>query len=250
MEFSNSYTKFLKEEYDQNGCIKFSEVIPRDEALALGDELQELIEARNQDVQWGGMFISDEERAKSKIFDMHDVHRVSENFEALRHDPRILGRLAILLGGPVIYHHNKGFIKPGMKGDTYGGIFPPHQDYPFFMHSNDRMLAAIIYLSDITEDMGPVRVFPGSHKDGPLETVPGQKYLASESYPEDQAEVMTGNAGDMIAFNVNTVHMSGANKSPRDRKSWLIQVNHPSSKPPVPNIHPSADQGERLWPQD
>ena len=155
MEFSDSYTKSLKEEYDRNGCIKMEGLIPRDEALALGDELKDLINSRNKDVQWSGKFISEEERAKSKILDMHDVHTESSNFEALRHDPRILARLAILLGGPVVYHHNKGFIKPGAHGDTYGGKFPPHQDSPFFPHSDDRVLAAIVYLVDIEEDMGP-----------------------------------------------------------------------------------------------
>lgn len=239
--FTNSYVESVKQEYDENGYYKFTEVIPRDEALALGVELQQLIEGRNTDVQW-------EKSDKSKVFDMHDVHRQSNHFEALRHDPRILARLAILLGGPVVYHHNKGFVKPRAKGDTYGGTFPPHQDYPFFMHSNDKMLAAIVYMTDITEDMGPVRVFQGSHKNGPLETLEGKKYLDDTSWPPENAVTMTGNAGDIVAFNVNTVHMSGPNKSLFDRVSWLIQVNHPSSVPPVPNIHPSLDQGEVLWP--
>lgn len=240
-EFTDSYIKSVKQEYDQNGCIKFIEVIPHEEALELGEELRQLISGRDTDVQW-------EKSENSKVYDMHDIHRVSAHFEKLRHDPRILARLAILLGGPVVYHHNKGFVKPRADGVTYGGTFPPHQDYPFFMHSNDKMLAAIVYMSDITEDMGPVRVFPGSHKGGPLETLPGKKYLDSELYPSDQAQIMTGRAGDIVAFNVNTVHMSGPNKSLFDRLSWLIQVNHPSSTPPEPNIHPSLDQGELLWP--
>jgi phytanoyl-CoA hydroxylase len=246
MEFTSSYTKSLKDEYDQNGCVKMEGVIGHDEALALGQELQQLIEARNVDVQWSGGFVSDEERAKSKIFDMHDLHTQSANFEALRHDPRILARLAILLGGPLVYHHNKGFVKPKANGETYGGKFPPHQDYPFFPHSDDRVLAAIVYMSDITEDMGPVKVFPGSHKNGPLQTVEGAMYLDDASYPPENAVTMTGRAGDVIAFNTNTVHMSGPNKSLTDRLSWLIQVRHADTYA-LTDDHQSPNQGERIW---
>ena len=245
-EHSDSYLRSAQEEYSQNGCIKFDQVIPADEALELGLELHALIAGKDNNAQWDGEFITDEERAKTKILDLHEVQEVSGNFEALRHDPRILGRLAVLLGGPVVYHHNKGFVKPGAHGETYGGKFPPHQDYPFFPHYNYNMLAAIIYMTDITEDMGPVKVFPGSHRDGPRQTAEGRPYINPDEFPPEDAVTMTGKAGDMVAFNVNTVHMSGPNKSQNDRVSWLMQVTHPDSKPL--NDHREPYQGEELWP--
>jgi ectoine hydroxylase-related dioxygenase (phytanoyl-CoA dioxygenase family) len=238
----------IKQEYDRNGCIKFEGVISREEAIQLGVELQSLIEDRDNDAQWKGDFINDEERGKSKILDIHDVHHESESFKKLRRDARIMGKLAILLGGPVVNHHDKGFVKPGVKGDTYGGKFPQHQDYHFFPHSDDMMLAAIIYLSDITEDMGPVKVFPGSHLRGPLpfkKVEGGEPYLDGE-LPLEQAVTMTGKAGDMVAFNINTVHMSGPNKSLRDRLSWLIQVRHRDTEPLYSWREP--DEGDLLWP--
>jgi phytanoyl-CoA hydroxylase len=246
MEFSNSHVKSMKGEYDRNGCIKFEGVIPREEALELGAELQQLIEARNTDVQWDGEFISEEERAKSRILDMHEVHEASDNFARLRRDPRILSRLAVLLGGPVIFHHDKGFVKPGARGDTYGGKFPPHQDYPFFPHEPANMLAAIVYMTDITEDMGPVKVFPGSHADGPRQTADGRPYINPDEFPPEDAVTMTGKAGDVVAFNLNTVHMSGPNKSQHDRVSWLMQVRHPESKRLTDEREPN--EGEQLWP--
>lgn len=246
-EFSDPFVQAAraKQAYDRNGCIKFTQVVPHDEALALGEELQRLIKDRNTDVQWEGDFISAEERAKSRIFDLHEVHESSDNFRNLREDPRILGRLAVLLGGPVIFHHDKGFVKPGVKGDTYGGKFPPHQDYPFFPHYNYNMLAAIVYLTDITDDMGPVKVFPGSHADGPRQTAEGRPYINPDEFPADQAVTMTGRAGDMVAFNINTVHMSGPNVSPNDRVSWLMQVTHPDSRPITDHREPH--QGDVLW---
>lgn len=245
-EFKDSYVQSVKQEYDANGCIKFERVLPREEALALGVELHKLINDRDQDVLWEGDYISDEERAKSKIFDLHEVHEHSGSFRLLRKDPRILSRLAILLGGPVIFHHDKGFVKPRADGETYGGKFPPHQDYPFFPHYNYNMLAAIVYLTDITDDMGPVKVFPGSHHAGPRQTAEGRPYINPDDFPADQAVTMTGKAGDVVAFNLNTVHLSGPNKSQNDRVSWLIQVRHPESKRLSGELEPH--EGEQLWP--
>ena len=245
--FPESFGNSMQQDYSRDGYIKFPEVIPHDEAIALGVELKQLILVRNVDVQWDGEFIDADERAKTKVFDMHEVQDSSDNFELLRHDPRILGRLAMLLGGPVIYHHNKGFVKPKADGETYGGKFPPHQDYPFFPHYNYNMMAAIVYLTDITDDMGPVKIFPGSHSEGPRQTAEGRLYINPDEFPSENALTMTGRAGDMVAFNINTVHMSGPNKSIYDRVSWLIQVTHPDAQPL--NDHREPYQGERLWPK-
>lgn len=258
-EFTDSYIESIKQEYDQNGCIKFEGVLSREEALELGAELKELIEDNNNNAQWKGDFINPEERAKTKILDIHDVHlhpSASEAFRGLRRDPRILSRLAILLGGsvdtPVVNHHDKGFVKPGAKGDTHGGKFPKHQDYPFFPHHDDRMLAAIVYMSDITEDMGPVKVYPGSHKGGPIEHTRvegGEPYLEDDAYSSDEAVTMAGKAGDMVVFNINTVHESGFNRSLMDRISWLIQVRHADNKPiEGPWYFKEPAEGEQLWP--
>jgi phytanoyl-CoA hydroxylase len=257
-EFTDEYIASVKQEYDHNGCIKFEGVISEEEAKELREELEILIKAKNNNALWKGDFINNEERGKSIILDLHDIHRYSDKFKALRRDSRILERLAILLGvnvdenESVVNHHDKGFIKPGAKGDTYGGTFPPHQDYPFFPHSDNRMLAAIIYLADITEDMGPVKVFPGSHLNGPLEHTKvegGEPYLDDMPYPSEQAVTMTGKAGDMVAFNINTVHMSGPNKSKNDRPSWLIQVRHSGTEPRYWDpTQREPDEGDILWP--
>src|SRR5690606_2459167 len=123
--------------------------------------------------------------------------------------------------------------------------FPPHQDYPFFPHYPYNMLAAIVYMTDITEDMGPVKVLPGSHHGGPRQTVEGTMHLTDAEFPLDQAVTATGKAGDMVAFNLNTLHMSGANKSVMDRVSWLIQVRGEDAVRLSGDLEPH--EGELLW---
>lgn len=253
-EFSNSEAETIRQEYERDGFYIFRDVIPHDEALELGTELSGLITGRGKNVQWKGNFDTAEENAKAQVFDMHDVqdHEKSGNFKRLMHDPRIMSRLAILLGGPVILHHDKGFVKPHATGETYGGKFPPHQDYPFFPHESYNMLASILYLTDISDDMGPVRVFPESHRNGPLEhdhIEGGEFYLDAANYPAERAVMATGSAGDMVAFNLNTVHMSGPNTNrEHDRISWLIQARGEDSHRIAGDLEPH--EGEVLWPRD
>ena len=42
-----------------------------------------------------------------------------------------------------------------------------HQDIPFYPHTNLTPLISLLHLHDVTPDMGPLRVIPGSHR-GPL----------------------------------------------------------------------------------
>ena len=42
-----------------------------------------------------------------------------------------------------------------------------HQDLPFYPHTNLTPLIALLHLTDVTPDMGPLAVLPGSHR-GPL----------------------------------------------------------------------------------
>ncbi len=253
-EFSNSDADTIRREYERDGFFKFENVLPRDEALDLGTELSALILSRGKNVQWEYNDNNPKEVAKSQVFDIHDVqdHEKSGNFKRLMHDARIMSRLSVLLGGPVIHHHDKGFVKPHATSETVGGKFPPHQDYPFFPHENYNMLAAIVYLSDIEEDMGPVRVFPGSHKQGPLKhnQVAGREfYLDTVDFPPENAVIVPGKAGTMVAFNLNTVHMSGPNtNTEHDRRSWLIQARGVGSHRISGELEPH--EGEILWPNE
>ena len=44
-----------------------------------------------------------------------------------------------------------------------------HQDYHYFPYVNDSMVAIFIHLDDTNVENGGLAVFPGSHKNGPLE---------------------------------------------------------------------------------
>lgn len=151
--------------------------------------------------------------------------------------------MADCLGSPnVQLHHTKLFQKPPERGSA----FPMHQDAPYFPHEKHTMMAGIIHLSDADEEMGCVRVYPGSHKRGLLQHIENKShYLDPNEWPIDKATPCPAQRGDVLFFNYLTVHGSGVNASPRTRKTVLVQVRDPDDRPTM-DIHRSHAQGLML----
>lgn len=87
---------------------------------------------------------------------------------------------------------------------------PLHQDWPSMKASSDS-LVVWVPLVDVTRDLGPVILYPGTHKLGDIsDSVNGgfatiENYDLSE-YSEIQPEV---NVGDIVIFSTFLVHRSG-----------------------------------------
>src|SRR5262245_11056316 len=80
-------------------------------------------------------------------------------FHGLVRDPKITAILAELLGPDIRQHGGK----LNMKSAGYGSPVEWHQDWAFYPHTNDDVLATGIYLDDCDQDNGPLMVLPGSH---------------------------------------------------------------------------------------
>jgi ectoine hydroxylase-related dioxygenase (phytanoyl-CoA dioxygenase family) len=165
----------------------------------------------------------------------------------LVHD-RFTEALADCMGTPnVQLHHTKLFQKPPEKG----AAFPMHQDKPYFPHERDTMMAGVIHLSDATPEMGCLRVYPGSHKQGLLDLAMDEEgkakglYLDPEKYPIEEATLVPAERGDVFFFHYLTIHGSAINTSQRVRKTVLVQVRDPLDRPTV-DTHRSHAQGMML----
>src|SRR5262249_34704295 len=102
---------------------------------------------------------------QTRVDSIHNLQNHSAVFTRMLVDPRLVDRVAALIGPNVQLHHTKLHNKP----PSVGSPFPMHQDYPFFPHGGDSMMAAIVHVDDATVENGCLCVVPGSHKLGPLE---------------------------------------------------------------------------------
>lgn len=97
-----------------------------------------------------------------------------------------------------------------------------HQDWAFYPHTNDDLLAFGLMLEDVTEDNGPLMVVPGSHR-GPVLSHKMNDVFAGAVDPDDpdfhrdRAVTLTGKAGSMTVHHVRTLHGSAPNLSDRNR---------------------------------
>ena len=71
----------------------------------------------------------------------------------------------IMESGNIVLHHTKAHLKPPEQGAP----FPMHQDYHYFPYKDHSMLAIFIHLDDTSPENGGLAIFPGSHKNGPLQ---------------------------------------------------------------------------------
>jgi ectoine hydroxylase-related dioxygenase (phytanoyl-CoA dioxygenase family) len=118
--------------------------------------------------------------------------------------------------------------KLNMKSAGYGAAVEWHQDWAFYPHTNDDLLAIGIYLDDCGPDNGPLMVIPGSHA-WPIEehhsggVFCGAIDPAASSIDFSKAVMLTGPAGSMTIHHVRMVHGSALNTSDRPRRLLLFQ---------------------------
>ena len=185
----------------------------------------------------------DNDRA-SVVIHTHQVQKYSAAWARWLFDDRYLNVVEALIGPDIVLHHTKLFLKPAGRG----AAFPPHQDYGYFRTTVHSMLAASVYLTESNEGNGCLRVWPGSHKLGPVdpkESMGGSTAFAAR-FPFEESIPVEVQPGDVAFFSYLTVHGSLANRSDRPRKSVLVQLRSGSDRM-ADTGHPDSNLVLRGW---
>jgi ectoine hydroxylase-related dioxygenase (phytanoyl-CoA dioxygenase family) len=105
------------------------------------------------------------------------------------------------------------------------------QDWAFYPHTNDSVLAAGIFLDDVDSENGPTMVVPASHKAPIMDhhTDFGKRGrlfvggIESTHCDTSAAVELCGGAGSVSLHHVRAVHGSNHNRSTRDRRILFIE---------------------------
>lgn len=152
-------------------------------------------------------------------------HRVHPLFMEMARHPRLTGILAKLVAPHMRLHGSK----INMKSAGYGAPVEWHQDWAFYPHTNDDVLAVGVMIDDMTDDNGPLMMIPGSHR-GPIHDhhqdgrFVGAIDAGACGIDFSAAEIVTGRAGACSFHHVRLVHGSSTNASGTDRRLLLYQV--------------------------
>ena len=161
----------------------------------------------------------------------------------------LLNYLTPLLGDHIRLHNSKLNAKSGRGGAAVQW----HQDWAFYPHTNDDLLAIGIMLSDVGEEDGPLQVVPGSHRWDVLPHYQNGVFCGAVDPTQphchlDQAVALTGRAGDMSIHHVRTLHGSAPNRSDSPRLLLLYECGAADAWPigGAQNIYTGMGQTE-LW---
>lgn len=183
--------------------------------------------------------------AGSVVIHTHQIQKYSGAYAQWLFNDDFLDPVENLIGPDIILHHSKLFLKPAGRG----AAFPPHQDYGYFRTTAHSMLAAVLYLSRSDESNGCLRVWPGSHKLGPIDPKlsMGGSAAFAKRFPFEESIPVLAEAGDVVIFNYLTVHGSLANRGRRSRKSVLFQMHSGKDKMEDNVAHPNSNLVLRGW---
>ena len=165
---------------------------------------------------------SEEPRVR-RIKTPHLVHPVFAEF--LR-SPKLLGILRDLLGVSVRLHGSK----LNLKAPHFGSPVEWHQDWAFYPHTNDDLLAVGVMLDDTTVENGALYIVPGTHRGPTYEHHGGDgRFCGAMDFEAARlrfadAVPCVGPAGSCSFHHVRTVHGSAQNTSNRSRGLLLYEA--------------------------
>jgi ectoine hydroxylase-related dioxygenase (phytanoyl-CoA dioxygenase family) len=113
--------------------------------------------------------------------------------------------------------------KLNTKAPGGGAAVEWHQDWAFYPHTNDSILACGLLLEDVDLANGPLQVIPGSHRGPVLDHNNKDGVFCGAIDPGDpdfcaaKAVTLTGKAGSMTVHHARTLHGSAPNLSERAR---------------------------------
>ena len=159
---------------------------------------------------------------KPSIRRIKQPQNFDNTFKELLFYPSVIDKVTSLLGNNFRLHNGK----MNMKSPSAGGLVDWHQDWAFYPHSNDDVLAVGIMLDDMTLENGTVLFVPGSHK-GQVYDHHHKGYFAGaidiEKNRIDLSKTVevTGKAGSITIHHARLLHASKPNNSNSMRRFLL-----------------------------
>lgn len=210
--------------YRREGYVVAHDVLDASELGRLHAAMNELLA--------GALGISDH----TPLYDLEDTHSPEQPrvrrlklphqhhpaFHELIRSPKLLGLMTSILGPSVRMHTSK----LNLKSADYGSPVEWHQDWAFYPHTNDDVLAVGVLLDDFTPDNGPMMVVPGTHfgpihshhQDGVFVGAIDPRHISTEI---DRAVPLIAKAGSITLHHARLIHGSALNTS-RQPRSFLL----------------------------
>jgi len=161
----------------------------------------------------------------------HAVYR-----HAILH-PKLLAIVSQLIGPGIASNGNK----LNLKLADVGSPVEWHQDWAFYPHTNDDLLAVGVAMDDSTLENGCLMVIPSTHRGPVLDHHQDGVFIGAVTDPNFRpigAVPILLKAGGISIHHVRTLHGSAPNRSPHPRRLLLFQYCAADAWPLLPGDKP------------
>lgn len=151
--------------------------------------------------------------------------------------PKLLGIVSQLIGPGLASNGNK----LNLKLADVGSPVEWHQDWAFYPHTNDDLLAVGVAMDDSTLENGCLMVIPGTHRGPVLDHHQDGVFIGAVTDPgfrPDGAVPILLQAGGISIHHVRTLHGSAPNRSAHPRRLLLFQYCAADAWPLLPGDKP------------
>jgi len=207
--------------YFAQGYLLVEDVLTPEELGKMQDIAHDLIDKSRHLTESNDVYDLDEGHApeQPRLTRVKLPHKQHPFFWDVLRNSRITEVMRQLLGANVLIQTSK----LNTKAPGGGAAVEWHQDWAFYPHTNDDMLAFGVMLEDVTPENGPLQVIPGSHKGPILSHNNAEGIFCGAVDPDDpefqldKAVTITGRAGSMSIHHARTLHGSAPNVSDKAR---------------------------------
>ena len=99
-----------------------------------------------------------------------------------------------------------------------------HQDWSYMPTRENTLISGMIHVSGATEEMGCLRVFPGSHLRGRIPDSSRADTDFQERFPIEAATPVVAEPGDVTFFSYFVYHGSMPNRTGTPRKTVIVRI--------------------------
>jgi hypothetical protein len=223
--------------FQESGFLRIPQLFSPEEMNRLEADLDFIIEHWCEEIvgwtgPWRKALMDEETEKKSKLVSIHGVQYYSEAWMRAVTKPELVEAVSRLIGCPnVEFHHTTLHDKPPGTGHP----FPMHQDFAFYEHTNDRYVDVLVHLDDTCHANGEIRFLEGSHKGGYLQHIrefegtPCTPQLSTEEYRLEHSVAVPAQRGDVVCFNILTIHGSYINTTDKPRRMVRVGYRDPDN---------------------
>jgi phytanoyl-CoA hydroxylase len=230
--------------YRDQGYLTVDNLVSSAELAAIRSDLDQVVSEAASVTENNDIYDLEDSHAPDnpRVRRIKEPHKVMPSVNKLMRQPALVSILTRLIGSGVRFQT----AKLNMKAAGFGAAVEWHQDWAFYPHTNDNLLAVGVMLDDIDDTNGPMRVIPGSHKAKVHDHHAGGYFCGAIDPVRCDADFnsavsLKGPAGSVTFHHVRLIHGSALNRSDRSRNFLLYQY---TANDAWPLVQPVTDIAE------